>query len=162
MRPPTRGADERRTRRSFLHLAGVAAVGLAGCTAESDESSSPTESPTRPPTATETEVTPETETYGPTDGPDERVTATPPGEPPLDSSGAWPQFRFDAGNTGYAPELSGLRDAAGYWTLDAGHAPSVADGTMYNVYAREEPKSFTRRDPRRPRFARRRTSSRTA
>jgi outer membrane protein assembly factor BamB len=65
----------------------------------------------------------------------------------LNPNGSWPQYRFDAGNTGYAPDTAGLRDATGYWSLDAGRAPSVADGTLFNVRAREDPATFDRRDP---------------
>ena len=139
MRPPSR--------RAVLRLAGLALAGTAGCTSRGGDASSPTDSPTRPPTATPTESPPDTETYGPTDGPDERLTRTPPGDPPLNPNGSWPQYRFDAGNTGYAPDTAGLRDATGHWALDAGHAPSVAEGTLFNVRTREDPATFDRRDP---------------
>jgi outer membrane protein assembly factor BamB len=139
MRPPTR--------RAVLRLAGLGLTGLAGCASRGGGSSTAADSPTRPPTATPTEPSADTGTYGPTDGPDERLTATPPGDPPLSPSGSWPQYRFDAGNTGYASDVAGLRSATGYWALDAGRAPSVADGTLFNVHARDDPKSFTRRDP---------------
>jgi outer membrane protein assembly factor BamB len=139
MRPPSR--------RAVLRLAGLALAGTAGCTSRGGDASSPTDSPTRPPTATPTESPPDTETYRPTDGPDERLTRTPPGDPPLNPNGSWPQYRFDAGNTGYAPDTAGLRDATGHWALDAGHAPSVAEGTLFNVRTREDPATFDRRDP---------------
>jgi outer membrane protein assembly factor BamB len=127
-------------------LAGLALVGAAGCARDppdrTDEAPSPpsgTET-IRPPTYAET-------TAEPTDGPDDRLAATPPGDPPLDPAGSWPQYRFDAGNTGYDPDGTGLRDATRYWALDAGGTPSVAAGTMYNLHAREEPAALTRRAP---------------
>ncbi|ELZ30875.1 PQQ repeat-containing protein [Halogeometricum pallidum JCM 14848] len=147
MRPPPRRSDRRSTRRSFLQLSGLALAAAAGCASRGDDASSPTDAPPRPSTATPTESPPATETYGPTDGPDERLTRTPPGDPPLNPDGSWPQYRFDAGNTGYASEAEGLRDGVGYWSLNGGHVPSVADGALYNLHVGDETTDFTRRDP---------------
>ncbi|PSQ61118.1 MAG: hypothetical protein BRD23_00900 [Halobacteriales archaeon SW_9_67_25] len=56
-----------------------------------------------------------------------------PASPPLDVSGEWPTYRFDAGNTGFNPAGTGLRDAEVYWQRDAGSVPAVADGALANV-----------------------------
>ncbi len=130
-----------RSRRQCLRAVAVGALGVAGCTADRATPSRTTHLSTTTATATET-------THGPTSGPDERVTRTPPGEPALDPVGDWPTLGFDAANTGYAPDGSGLRDAERHWRLDAGGPASVADGALYNVHDRDaEYAALTRRDP---------------
>lgn len=80
---------------------------------------------------------------------DERVDATPPGSSALDPGGSWPSYRFDAGNTGYNPDGTGLRDAEEYWRLDAGSSATVSDGALYNVHSRgRETRVLTVRSPR--------------
>jgi outer membrane protein assembly factor BamB len=79
---------------------------------------------------------------------DERVDARPPGDPPLDPGGAWPAYRFDAGNTGANPDGEGLREGEAHWRLNAGGAATVADGRLYNVYDRDRATAtLTVRDP---------------
>ena len=129
------------TRRSLLRALGGMSIGIAGCLTR-DDGSQLSPSPT-----TET-TTDEPTTYGPTSGPDERVTATPPGDPALSPSGTWPEFRFDAGNTGYNPSVEPPRDATEYWRLNAGGPPVLDGETLYNVHGRgRETRALVRRDP---------------
>nr|WP_244877449.1 hypothetical protein [Haloferax prahovense] len=74
-----------RSRRRFLQLLGGASLGAAGCLGRDGGSPSPTTT-----TETTTTTAEPTTTSGPTSGPDERVTATPPGDPALSPSGTWP------------------------------------------------------------------------
>lgn len=91
---------------------------------------------------------PDTSTYGPTSGPDERETRTPPGSPSLESRSKWPAFRFDAANTGYNPDGTGLREAEQYWRLAPTSSASLNAETLFSVSSGDEDsKSFTRRDP---------------
>ncbi|WP_188879363.1 outer membrane protein assembly factor BamB family protein [Halarchaeum nitratireducens] len=126
-----------RTRRRALHALGTGLVAaLAGCLdgGGSEETTS-------------TETT-RTTSRGTGAGIDERETATPPGEPALSLTGAWPRPRFDAANTAANPDGTGLRDGEQYWRLDAGTAAVVADGTLYNTYRRDQDRAdLTRRDP---------------
>lgn len=135
-----------RTRRRVLRLVGTAAAGLAGCLTRRTGSDDTTTAPTD---ASPTETPPPTsETYGPTSGPDERVTATPPGDPALSPDGTWPEFRFDAGNTGYNPAVEPPRDATEYWRLNAGGSPVLDGETLYNLHGRgRESGALVRRDP---------------
>ncbi|ELZ90796.1 outer membrane protein assembly factor BamB family protein [Haloferax volcanii] len=131
-----------RSRRRFLQLLGSASFGVAGCLGRDGGSSGPTTTE-----ATTTTAEPST-TYGPTSGPDERVTATPPGDPALSPSGAWPQYRFDAGNTGYNPDVSIPTDAEEYWRLNAGGSPVLDGDRLYNLHGRgRDERAFVRRDP---------------
>ncbi|ELZ84075.1 PQQ repeat-containing protein [Haloferax gibbonsii ATCC 33959] len=132
-----------RSRRRFLQLLGGASLGAAGCLGRDGGSPSTT-------TATETTTTTAepTTTYGPTSGPDERVTATPPGDPALSPSGTWPQYQFDAGNTGYNPDVSVPPVAEEYWRLNAGGSPVLDGERLYNLHGRGRDKSaLVRRDP---------------
>ncbi|RDZ54085.1 hypothetical protein DEQ92_08380 [Haloferax sp. Atlit-6N] len=132
-----------RSRRRFLQLLGGASLGAAGCLGRDGGSPSTT-------TATETTTTraEPTTTYGPTSGPDERVTATPPGDPALSPSGTWPQYQFDAGNTGYNPDVSVPSVAEEYWRLNAGGSPVLDGERLYNLHGRGRDKSaLVRRDP---------------
>lgn len=132
------------TRRDVLEaVVAAGTLGVAGCAT----SSSPGSDGQSPPSPTETAEPPATES-NPTGGPDERVTATPPGSPALDPSGAWPTYRFDAANTGFAPEGRGLRDAEPHWRLNAGGPASVAAGTLFNLHGLgRDYVSLARRDP---------------
>ncbi|WP_148413821.1 PQQ-binding-like beta-propeller repeat protein [Haloferax sp. KTX1] len=129
-----------RSRRRYLQLLGSASLGVAGCLGRDGGSPSPT---------TEATTTDEpTTTYGPTSGPDERVTATPPGDPSLSPSGTWPQYRFDAGNTGYNPDVSVPADAEEYWRLNAGGTPVLDGDRLYNLHGRgRDRRALVRRDP---------------
>lgn len=144
-----------RFRRQVLRSLGVAgAYGLTGCLGGSESASQTTTSATParltpPPTTTTTSTGGDDgdEVTG-TESIDERVKRTPPGTPALSPSGEWPEYRFDAGNTGYDPEGSGVRDAEPYWRLRPAGTPSVSEGTMYNQ-ATHGPDSagLARRDP---------------
>lgn len=129
-----------RTRRALLASAGTALATLAGCDGRSPGTGAPTESSPSGDTPTELE-------HPLTGGPDERVTTSPPGEPALSPDGSWPQYGFDAANTGYDPETAGITDVEAYWRLDGGETPVVADGSLFNVYQRDvQTKRLTRRD----------------
>ncbi|WP_424007437.1 PQQ-binding-like beta-propeller repeat protein [Haloferax denitrificans] len=133
-----------RSRRRYLQLLGSASLGVAGCLGRDSGSPSPTTETTTEATTTEEPTT----TYGPTSGPDERVTATPPGGPALSPSGSWPQYRFDAGNTGYNPEVSVPADAEEYWRLNAGGSPVLDGDRLYNLHGRgRDERALVRRDP---------------
>lgn len=141
-RPPS--SDPPQSRRDVLRAVAVAGTfGVAGCsTGSGPDSDGP-----GVPTSTEAPGPPAT-TENPTGGPDERVSATPPGSPTLEAAGAWPAYRFDAGNTGFRADGRGLRDAEPYWRLRAGGTASVADGTLYNLSGGEQDYAvLARRDP---------------
>lgn len=126
-----------RRRRYLSALAGLGVLG-AGCVGGQSDGATPSETPTPTPSPRRIDH-PDT---------DERVDERPPGEPPLESSGSWPSRRFDAGNTGYNPDGSGVRDAEPYWRLAAGGPASVHDGTLYNVTGRDrDERALTYRDP---------------
>lgn len=138
-----------RSRRAVLRSAALvlSAIG-AGCVT-SDNSGTPTDGPATPThtASTPTEDTPEPTEQFPPDI-DERVQELPPGAPPLEPTGEWPSYRFDAGNTGANPDGSGLRDAETYWRLNAGRSATVADGTLYNTFGRDQDhRDLTFRDP---------------
>lgn len=148
------------SRRRFLALAGSTLAALTGCFGEQAAEGTepvPTTTTTRDRTATATSTEAATETQTATGREttdecppdiDERVTAEPPGDPELPTGGAWPQQGFDARNTGYNPDASGLRTAEEYWRLDAGGTPTVADGSLYNVFSHDVlTKRLTKRDP---------------
>lgn len=137
-----------RSRRSFLQGAALGFTTLGtGCLSDSGtEPASTTErdtpSPTNTATPTDTDSTPGYPTV------DERVTSEPPGSPPLDPSGSWPAVRFDAGNTGWNPDGTGLRDGEPYWRLRPGGAASVANEYLYNTAdLGEDTVSLACRDP---------------
>lgn len=134
------------TRRRVLRALGASgAFALAGCLGDGSPSSTespPTETSARTPTDT-TETT-----YASTGGPDERVDAEPPGSPALDPSGSWPGARFDAGNTAYNPDGTGLRDGERYWRLRPSGTGAFADGALFNVAGYEpDATGLTRRTP---------------
>ncbi|UPV74790.1 PQQ-binding-like beta-propeller repeat protein [Halorussus limi] len=112
------------TRRRFLATAGLLAgtAGLSGCL--SGTGSEPT-----------TGVTETTTDDGPT-ADDGQATEDAAEESP-GAATAWPQFGFDARNSGHARSASGPgADAAIAWRFDAGTptmntSPVVADGTVY-------------------------------
>ncbi|WP_435360311.1 PQQ-binding-like beta-propeller repeat protein [Haloarchaeobius sp. DFWS5] len=114
------------TRRRLLGVLGASV--LAGCT----DSGSPGTNTSQPPTHTTVPTTAESKMATHSDI-DERVKTKPPGEPPVSASGSWPQLGFDAGNTGYSPNGTGLREAEETWVLDAGGTAAMADGTLYNL-----------------------------
>lgn len=146
-----------RSRRDLLRALAVGSVGLAGCVGEDESAATTTRTATTTADATTatttrttstTTSTARTRTTSDISSIDERVTATPPGEPSLSPSGEWPAYRFDAQNTGYAPGGDGLRDGEAYWRLRAGGPPSVSDGDLFNVSGYErEGAALTRRDP---------------
>jgi outer membrane protein assembly factor BamB len=71
----------------------------------------------------------------------------PPGTPALTPRGSWPP-RFDAQNTGWNPDGTGLHDGTTAWRLNAGGPASVAGGTLYNTAGRNRtPTALTYRDP---------------
>ena len=126
-----------RRRRYLSTLAGLGVLG-AGCADATNDETTPTGTSGTTPTPNGSEY-PE---------PDERVEERPPGEPPLDPSGSWPALHFDAGNTSFNPDGSGLRHAEPYWRLAAGGPATVDDGSLYNVTGRDrDEKALTFRDP---------------
>jgi outer membrane protein assembly factor BamB len=70
-------------------------------------------------------------------GNDEQDLPDPPGSPALGPSGEWPMPRFDAARTACNPDGAGLHSGAVYWMLDAGHAVTMANGTLYNLSPEE-------------------------
>ncbi|PSP79077.1 hypothetical protein BRC81_06305 [Halobacteriales archaeon QS_1_68_20] len=129
---------ERSTRRRYLRVLGVGSIAsLAGCTGsgDADDETPATDAPEE---GTETPDTEETDEEG-TDG-----NASSPGA--LDGA---PMFRYDAANTGHAPDESGPAESpAVAWTVDLGDKVSsaaVVDGTVHvgsldgTVHALTEP-----------------------
>ncbi len=119
-------ADRRLDRRTFLELAGSAgaAVALAGCPLGSSDGDGPSTDD-----GTDTDDEPDDPSG---DSPDNS------GEEAADSLGeeSWPQYRFDRGNTGHAPDNAGpAADPARRWSATAGAtggtAPVRANGTVY-------------------------------
>lgn len=140
-----------RFRRQILRALAVGSgFGLAGCLGGSDDPGTTTEGPpstTASPTTT-ADPTTEDETTPGTAGPDERVTTAPPGTPALSPAGEWPTYRFDAANTGYNPDGTGVRDARRYWRLRPAGTPSVSDGVLFNLSAYDrDATALARRDP---------------
>lgn len=132
------------TRRRFLRNAAVG-LGplLGGCQLVGDNENTPM---TEAPTSTQTQSPTPLDTGYPDI--DERVDELPPGSPALEPTGSWPSFRFDAGNTGANPDGDGLRNGTEYWRLNAGRAATIAGGTLYNVFSRDQsPRKLTVRDP---------------
>lgn len=129
------------SRRRFLRtVTPTAGLLCAGCIGKDPQSSSTEyeETPTERPGEHE-ETT--------TERPDEREETEPPGDPPVDSAGRWPEYRFDSGNTGYNSEGEGLRDGMQYWRLRPSSTASLVDGTLYNLAGYdEEGGALTRRN----------------
>lgn len=132
-------------RRHVLELlAAGCTTALAGCGRGSTDGREQTG--TTPDPAGTTSQTNEETPHG-TSGPDERVKTTPPGTPALEPSGSWPQYRFDAGNTGANPDGTGVRDGEQYWRLRPSGTPTLVDGRAYNVLTSDDGTTFTRRRP---------------
>lgn len=74
---------------------------------------------------------------------EEQAAMQPPGSPPLDAGGAWPSYRYDAGNTGANPAGVGVKNGTPYWQLDAGGPATLTNNTLYNTTE----KAVTYRDP---------------
>ncbi len=111
---------------------------------------SPSETKTHTPNGPSSQTTtsePESTTHGLLSGPDERETRTPPGSPALDPNGVWPTFRFDAANSGYNPEGTGLKQGEQYWRLAPTGAATLTDETLFAVTNGEDYRTLTRRDP---------------
>lgn len=130
------------SRRAVLRSVGVALAAYGtGCVSDGDGNPTATDrtidaTPMPIHTSPATTTPNETERFPP--DVDERIDRTPPGSPALDPTGSWPSFRYDAGNTGANLDGTGLRDGKVYWRLDAGRAASVADGSLYNVFGRDQ------------------------
>lgn len=131
-------------RRSLL--GALLTVALGGC-GQSNSSPSTTDTVSSAPTTTSVSTTDDPETTNGTSGPDERVKTSPPGDPPLDPAGTWPQFRFDKGNTGANPGGVGIRDGESYWRLRPSGPASIDSTTLYNVTTRERTRGLSRRRP---------------
>jgi len=130
------------TRRRLLRtLATGGLLGLAGCVADRTVGG-PKETTARTTSAVPTSYEPTTTV------PDERVSETPPGSPPLDPSGEWPEYRFDPANTGHNPDGTGLREATAYWRLAPSGPATLVDGTLFNLTTNDHHEtSLTRRNP---------------
>lgn len=125
--------DNNYTRRRLIEKGGVVgAVLLAGCTGGDTE---PSDTETDPTTSdgtdngdqdeTETEFDTQAETETETESEDGTATA-----------GEWPQFQFDAQNTGHNPDGTGPKqDIHARWQFEVGTAvrtaPVVKDGMVY-------------------------------
>lgn len=126
-------------------LGALLTTALGGCS-QSNSPPSTTDTASSAPTTT-TVSTDDPETTNGTSGPDERVKTPPPGDPPLEPSGTWPQFRFDMGNTGANPDGVGVRDGESYWRLRPSGPASVDADALYNVTARDGKRGLSRRRP---------------
>lgn len=126
-------------------LGALLTVALGGCS-QSNTPPSTTTATSAPPTTTAS-TTEDPETTNGTSGPDERVKTPPPGDPPLDPSGVWPQYRFDTGNTGANPDGVGVRDGDSYWRLRPSGPASVDSDALYNVSSRDGTRGLSRRRP---------------
>ncbi len=134
------------TRRRYLRVLGAGgAASLAGCSSggDTDDETTPTGTPDEETDAPTGDTPGEaTETPDAEETPDEETNGDAPSPGALDGA---PMFRYDAANTGHAPDETGpTESAAATWTFDTGDKVSsaaVVDGTVYvgsldgNVYA---------------------------
>lgn len=127
-------------------LGALLTIALGGCS-QSNEPSSTTGVTSSAPTTNTVSTTDDPETTTGTSGPDERVKTPPPGDPPLEPSGTWPQFRYDGGNTGANPDGEGVRDGDSYWRLRPSGPASIDANALYNVTTRDGTRGLARRRP---------------